>query len=107
MQVVFTWVVVTYVLVAEKVKSANVAYNIWAVLALDLLMAIFWLASMGANAALRAQFKDNVNVQSCFENGQITNSRTCTFTKRDPNALADQAGLAMISAIAGLSALQL
>ncbi|KAK4128061.1 hypothetical protein N657DRAFT_584649 [Parathielavia appendiculata] len=104
----FTWIIVAYELISEKVPSAQKAYNIWAVLSLDFLMALFWLASMGANAALRAEFNTTVNINSCHSNGKVVNSKTCTYTpakaKRN-GAVADQTGLAVISAIAGLSAL--
>lgn len=108
MQTVFTWIVVTYVLVTEKVASANGAYNIWAVLALDLFMAILWLASCGANAALRATFTVPVNVHGCRNDGSLINSNQCDVSvmkRADGPAVADDAGLAMMSAIAGLSAL--
>lgn len=109
MQTVFTWIVVGYVLVTEKVPSANAAYNIWAVLALDLFLAILWLASCGANAALRARFKYDVNVQ-CYNDGSMVNSNHCFEVKRAAghakrDAVASDEGLAMMSAIAGLSAL--
>ncbi|KAM7199987.1 hypothetical protein V8F33_004161 [Rhypophila sp. PSN 637] len=99
----FTWIIVTYALVTEKVTSAHKGYNIWAILSLDLFMAILWLASMGANAALRASFTSKVNV-TCYNDGSAINSNKC-YGKRDGIAVADDAGLAVMSAIAGLSAL--
>ncbi|KXX83079.1 hypothetical protein MMYC01_200482 [Madurella mycetomatis] len=105
---VFTWIVVTYDLVTEKVASANGAYNIWAVLALDLSMAILWLASCGANAALRATFTVPVNVHGCVNDGSLINSNHCDVShvkRADGPAVASDSGLAMMSAIAGLSAL--
>ncbi len=91
--------------------SANVAYNIWAVLSLDLFMAILWLSSLGANAALRATFVYNVDAV-CYNNGDAFNSEYCdNYRKRDDiqkrYADASNAGLAEISAIAGLSALMM
>jgi hypothetical protein len=103
-----TWVVVAYTLVSEKVPDARGLYNIWAVLALDLLMAIFWLSSMGANAAQRASFIYNVNVEYCYNDGSTVNSNHCVVSKRDLErraAVAGSVGLAVMSAIAGLSAL--
>jgi hypothetical protein len=88
-QAVFTWIIVAYELVSEKVPSARGAYNIWAILSLDFVMAIFWLASLGANAALRASFSI-----------PVYNSRS--LGKRD---FANNEQLAIMSAIAGVSAL--
>jgi hypothetical protein len=103
----FTWIVVGYALITEKVQGARKAYNVWAILSLDFLMAVFWLASLGANAALRAEFNTTVNIESCTNDGSAVNSNMCTYStkmKRAVGAVADQAGLAVISAIAGLSA---
>ena len=100
----FTWFVVTYLLVSEKVASCRQAYNIWAVLALDFLMALFWLASLGANAALRATFTQKVSVTGCYNDGSTVSSNHCSLGKRVD--LVTDTGLAIISAIAGLSALQ-
>ena len=94
----------------EKVPSANIAYNIWAVLSLDTFLAILWLSSMGANAALRATFLYSVDTV-CYNDGGAFNSEFCGDAKRDGlqkrDAVASNAGLAEISAIAGLSALQM
>ncbi|KAK0707985.1 hypothetical protein B0H67DRAFT_325443 [Lasiosphaeris hirsuta] len=103
-----TWVVVAYALVTEKVPGARGAYNIWAVLSLDLLMAIFWLASMGANAANRAAFRYDVDVEYCYNDGSTISSNHCVVSKRDLEkraAVAGSVGLACMSAVAGLSAL--
>lgn len=107
-QCLMTWVVVVYSVVTEKFPGANSSYNIWAVLSLDLLMAIFWLSSMGANAALRASFIYSVNVDYCVNDGSAVSSNTCVVSKRDLErraAVAGSVGLAVMSAIAGLSAL--
>ncbi|KAK4098031.1 hypothetical protein N658DRAFT_488802 [Parathielavia hyrcaniae] len=101
----FTWIVVAYILISEKVPSARKAYNIWAILALDFLMALFWLASLGANAALRATFVHEVTVHNCYNNGQLVNSNHCETSPAKRATVADEGGLAMMSAIAGLSAL--
>ena len=72
-------------------------------------MAIFWLASLGANAALRASFKYDVNVEACFNDGSMINSNTCIVSKRALEkraAVAGEVGLALMSAIAGVSALE-
>lgn len=87
----------------EKVAGARKGYNIWAILSLDLFMAIFWLACMGANAALRATFTQDVTIEQCYNDGSTINSSTCTISRR--GTVATPVGLALISAIAGLSAL--
>lgn len=78
-------------------------------MSLDLLMAILWLASLGANAALRATFTVDVNVNGCSNNGQLVNSEYCNVSKRGQisrrGAVLFNGGPAILSAIAGLSAL--
>lgn len=74
-------------------------------------MAILWLSSMGANAALRASFVVDVNA-SCYDDGSTVNAGYCVVSKRGEGlskryAVATQAGLAEMSAIAGLSALEM
>ncbi|KAK4238130.1 hypothetical protein C8A03DRAFT_15368 [Achaetomium macrosporum] len=104
----FTWIVVGYELISEKVRDAQPTYNVWAILSLDFLMAVFWLASLGANAALRAQFNTTVNIESCRSDGSAVSSNHCTVSSnktRRGGVVADQTGLACMSAIAGLSAL--
>ncbi|KAK4444496.1 hypothetical protein QBC34DRAFT_474725, partial [Podospora aff. communis PSN243] len=103
-----TWGVVAYALVSEKVSGARGLYNIWAILSLDLLMAIFWLSSMGANAAQRASFVHSVNIEYCWDDGSAVNSGHCVVSKRALErraAVAGSVALAVMSAIAGLSAL--
>ena len=107
----FTFVAVGYAILAEKVPSCQRAYNIWALLATDLLMAIFWLSSMGANAALRATFVVDVEA-SCYDDGSAVNAGHCVVYKRTDRSwkrapVASQAGLAEMSAVAGLSALEM
>ncbi|KAK0744441.1 hypothetical protein B0T21DRAFT_88408 [Apiosordaria backusii] len=105
--VVFTWIVIGYVLITEKVSGAREAYNIWAVLSLDLLMAILWLASLGAVAARRARFVVPVNVGACYDDGSAVNSKTCQVYKRgiQKRAVLTQLGMGLTSGAAGLSAL--
>lgn len=100
----FTWIIAGYTLITEKVTSAHKAYNIWAVLSLDLVMVIFWLACLGANAATRAAFRYSVTVGGCYDDGSAVSANHCTVVKRD--AVAGDGALAIMSAIAGLSALQ-
>ncbi|KAL1895438.1 hypothetical protein Sste5346_005244 [Sporothrix stenoceras] len=109
----FTLIIAIYAIVTEKATGARAAYNYWAVLSLDLLMIIFWLASMGANAALRGTFKYDT-VADCYDDGSTFNANTCyTSKKRDGlpltkrYAVAGKVALAEISAIAGLSAVQM
>jgi hypothetical protein len=105
----FTFVVAIYALVTEKAPTAHSAYNVWAILSLDLFMAILWLASMGANAALRSTFTVNVNAD-CYNDGSAVNSGHCVVSRAELNkryAVVSKAGLAYISGIAGLSALEM
>ena len=76
-------------------------------------MAILWLSSMGANAALRATFVVDVNA-SCWDDGSAVNAGHCVVSRRSSSglskrvvAVAGQAALAEMSAIAGLSALEM
>lgn len=74
-------------------------------------MGILWLASMGANAALRASFIVDVNAD-CSDDGSTFNAGHCVVSKRGAGlskrlAVATQAGLASMAAIAGLSALEM
>jgi hypothetical protein len=104
-------IIVTYALVCEKAPNCRNAYNIWAILSLDLFMAILWLSSMGANAALRATFTVNVDAD-CWDDGSAVNAGHCVVSRQTDGlskrfAVAGQAGLAEMSAIAGLSALEM
>jgi hypothetical protein len=109
LQGLFTLIIVTYALVSEKAPNCRNAYNIWAILALDLFMGILWLSSMGANAALRSSFTVDVNAD-CSDDGSTFNAGHCVVSKRGLSkrfAVATQAGLAEMAAIAGLSALEM
>ncbi|OAA79777.1 hypothetical protein LEL_03263 [Akanthomyces lecanii RCEF 1005] len=55
---VFTWAVVAYILVTEKVHAANLLYSIYAVIVLDAFMIIIWLSTWALNAARRAALGD-------------------------------------------------
>ncbi|KAI1781305.1 hypothetical protein F4818DRAFT_34703 [Hypoxylon cercidicola] len=98
----FTWVIAIYALLAEKVASCRRAYNTWAILALDLLMIIFWLAAMAATANRRSKFTVPVTA-SCSSDGSAINSGYCTVWKRA--GVATQGALGILSGIAGVSAL--
>jgi len=72
-------------------------------------MAILWLASMGANAALRSTFTVDVNAD-CYNDGSTVNSGHCVISRGDVHkraAVVTQAGKAYMSGIAGLSALEM
>nr|CDP28728.1 Putative protein of unknown function [Podospora anserina S mat+] len=108
--VVFTWIVIGYVLITEKVSGAREAYNIWAVLSLDFLMAVLWLAALGSIAARRARFVVPVSTANCRDDGSAVSSKTCdvypvkrALEKRA--AVLTQTGLGLTSGAAGLSAL--
>ncbi|KAK4179118.1 hypothetical protein QBC36DRAFT_323237 [Triangularia setosa] len=106
--VVFTWIVIGYVLITEKVSGAREAYNIWAVLSLDFLMAILWLAALGAIAARRARFVVPVSLGKCYDDGSAVSSKSCEVYKRSlekRGAVLTQSGLGLTSGAAGLSAL--
>ncbi|KAK4184104.1 hypothetical protein QBC35DRAFT_67682 [Podospora australis] len=105
----FTWIVVGYTLITEKAQGARGAYNIWAVMSLDLLLAIFWLASLGTNAATRAEFNSKVLVSGCSSDGSAFNAHSCNVLKNRglaDGAVAGDGALAIMSAVAGLSALE-
>ncbi|EFX05273.1 hypothetical protein CMQ_3342 [Grosmannia clavigera kw1407] len=111
---IFTLAIVLYAVLTEKVSGCRAGYNCWAILALDLLMIIFWLSSMAANAALRATFIYAVDTE-CYDDGSTFNSGHCVVEKRDRSssvvrrdgAVAGPVGRASMSVIAGLSALEM
>ncbi|KAK2059732.1 hypothetical protein LY76DRAFT_511462 [Colletotrichum caudatum] len=100
---IFTWIIVLYAVLTEKIPSARGLYHAYAVLALDLFLVVLWLATMGACAARRANFVVPVTA-SCSSDGSAVNSGHCTVFKR--YVVMGQGALAMFAAIAGLSALQ-
>ncbi|KAJ2982057.1 hypothetical protein NQ176_g1642 [Zarea fungicola] len=51
---VFTWFIVAYILVTEKVAAANPLYNIYVVIALDAFLVVLWLSAWALNAARRS-----------------------------------------------------
>lgn len=105
LQCLFTWIIVVYALVTEKVPTCHVAYNTFALLALDALMIIFWLSCMGAIAAARATFNVDVNA-TCYSDGSSVNSGQCVVSKRGVG-VATKAALAAMSAAAGVSAIEM
>jgi hypothetical protein len=79
------------------------------VIGADAVMILFWLSSMGASAALRISFKYAVTVDGCSNDGSTINSETCVVERglEARDAVASNAGLSMMSAVAGLSALEM
>ncbi|KAI0379647.1 hypothetical protein F5Y04DRAFT_282735 [Hypomontagnella monticulosa] len=100
----FTWIIAVYALLAERVASCRRAYNTWAILVLDGLMIIFWLAAMGATANLRSKFTVPVNA-SCVSDGSAVNSGHCTVWKRA--GVASNGALGVLSGIAAVCALDM
>lgn len=78
-------------------------------LGIDAVMFIFWLSGMGAAAALRASFKYSVTIDGCYNDGSLVNSSTCVVERslQKRAAVATSTGLSIMSAIAGLSALEM
>ncbi|KAI2465541.1 hypothetical protein F4781DRAFT_424718 [Annulohypoxylon bovei var. microspora] len=101
--VIFTWVIAVYAILAEKVVSCRRAYNTWAILALDAVMIIFWLAAMAAVANRRSKFTVSVTAD-CYSDGSTINSGHCTISKRTIG-VATQGALGVLSGIAAVSAL--
>lgn len=67
-------------------------------------MIVLWLASLGANAAFRGSFIYSVNAE-CYSDGSAINSGYCNVYKRA--AVATPTGLAVLSSVAGVSAVPL
>lgn len=101
-QSLITWVVVAYVVLAEKIPSLHKAYHVVAILALDCFLVIMWLATFAAAAAERARYVYDVDVDGCYSDGSLIESKTCV-TKR--SVILFKTGAAMLAAIAGLGAL--
>ncbi|ORY70030.1 uncharacterized protein BCR38DRAFT_328861, partial [Pseudomassariella vexata] len=99
----FTWIISLYTILTEKIRACQRGYNTWAVLSLEGLMIIFWLATMGAVASARAAFKYNVNA-TCTSDGSAVNSGHCTISKRVTGVASPEA-LGVVSGVAGLCAI--
>ncbi|RFU73627.1 g- coupled receptor [Trichoderma arundinaceum] len=100
---IITWVVSLYAILTEKLPTLNNLYHVIAVVVLDGVMMILWLATFAAVAARRAKFVFNVTVDGCYDDGSLFNSKTC-FKKRS-NVILFKSGGDMLAAIAGLGAL--
>ncbi|KAI3343628.1 hypothetical protein F4824DRAFT_15289 [Ustulina deusta] len=101
---ILTWIIALYAILTEHSAGCRSGYNTWAILSLDFLMIVLWLASLGANAAFRSSFIYSVNAD-CYSDGSAINSGHCAISKRA--AVATPTGLAALSAVAGLSAVPL
>ncbi|GAO16601.1 uncharacterized protein UV8b_01464 [Ustilaginoidea virens] len=103
---VLSWLILSYVILTEKVPSWRAAYHVVAVLVLEGFLVVMWLATFAAVAARRATFSVSVQVGACYDDGSAINSKTCTakraLYRRD---YLFKSGQAMMSAIAGLGAL--
>ncbi|KAL7926271.1 hypothetical protein ACQKWADRAFT_282264 [Trichoderma austrokoningii] len=102
-----TWIVALYAILTERLPTLYQLYHVVAVIVLDGVMMILWLATFAAVAARRAQFVFNVSVEGCFNDGSVFNSETC-YKKRDiskRDVILFKRGGDMLSAIAGLGAL--
>ncbi|GKU21595.1 unnamed protein product [Fusarium langsethiae] len=104
---VITWIVVVYTVFTEKIPAIRSLYHIVAVLCLDALMLILWLAAWAATASRRAKYVVPVTVGNCYSDGSLIDSKNCSvFYKRDgENVILFKTGLAVLAAIAGLGAL--
>ncbi|WKT46817.1 Marvel domain [Fusarium oxysporum f. sp. vasinfectum] len=103
---IISWIVIAYVVFTEKIPSLQSAYHIIAVLSLDALLMVLWLAAWAATAARRAKYVVPVNAYGCVDDGSLTDSKTCNIFKRDgENVILFKSGLAMLAAVAGLGAL--
>ncbi|KAE9381123.1 hypothetical protein N431DRAFT_306763, partial [Stipitochalara longipes BDJ] len=104
-----TWIVISYNLGTKYISSLNSFWNQFAVIGADAVMILFWLSSMGASAALRIAFRYPVTVDGCYSDGSTINSETCVVERglEKRGAVASNAGLSMMSAVAGLSALEM
>ncbi|UZP40619.1 hypothetical protein NXS19_008435 [Fusarium pseudograminearum] len=104
---VLTWIVILYTLLSEKLPALRSLYHIIAVLCLDALMLVLWLAAWAATASRRAKYVVPVTVGNCYSDGSLIDSKNCSvFYKRDgENVILFKTGLAILAAIAGLGAL--
>ncbi|KAI1304366.1 hypothetical protein F5Y03DRAFT_395577 [Xylaria venustula] len=101
---ILTWIIALYAILTEHSAGCRSGYNTWAVLSLDFFMIILWLASLGANAAFRSTFVVPVDAD-CYSDGSAINSGHCDIYKR--GAVATPTGLAVLSSVAGVSAVPL
>lgn len=98
-------IIVVYAILTNNVSSCAGAYNYWALLALEIFGVIFWLSSMAALAATRAAFVFPTEINGCVNYGY---GGVC-YKKREleKRAVATYGYLDMMSAAAGLSAIEM
>jgi hypothetical protein len=63
---VITWFALAYIVLSEVVPALQITYHIIAVLVLEGLLVILWLATFASTAAARAAFVDVSVPSSCF-----------------------------------------
>lgn len=95
-------IIVLYNFLTSRVTSLHSAYNYWAVIFLDVVGAVLWLATMAAIAARRSTFRYRTTISSCYNNGY---GGVC-YKKRDV-LVATYPYLNMMSACAVISAILL
>jgi hypothetical protein len=106
MQSLATIIIASYSISTQYISGWNVAYNYWAVLALDIFGVIFWLSSMAALAATRSTFIFPTTIDECVNYGD---GGVCD-KKRDlikRGYVATYAYLNMMSGSAGLAAIEM
>lgn len=101
-------IIVLYGVLTTRITTLQKAYNYWAIIVLEAIAVVFWLASMGALAATRAIFTVPTTINGCVNEG---NGGVC-YKKRDLNLskrgyVATNAYLGMMSGAAGLSAIEM
>ncbi|ERF68507.1 hypothetical protein EPUS_05646 [Endocarpon pusillum Z07020] len=99
-----TLIVVGYFLITSLAEACKIAYNYWAVLALDIFAIIFWLSSMANLAATRSAFVYSVYNTCLFDYYYCYKKRDIGLAERD---IATTGYLDTMSAAAGLSGLEL
>lgn len=105
---VLTWIAVAYIVTTEKIAVLNVAYHIIAVLSVDTLMVILWLATFASIASLRNKIGDVPDIPSsvsaCIDDPSSCFGKRGNLAKRG-GVLTVQEGLDIMAAAAGLGAL--
>ncbi|XMA16852.1 hypothetical protein WAI453_009643 [Rhynchosporium graminicola] len=102
-----TWLVVAYLLITTHMSSFAKFTHILLVIAANAVLVLFWLAAMGGTARLRSRFKYDVTVYGCYDDGSNIDYSTCLVGRKleQRAAVATTTGLAVMSGIAGVSAL--
>jgi hypothetical protein len=98
---VLTWLAVAYIVLSEKVPALQVAYHVIAVLVVEALMVILWLATFAATAARRSDFGSASGGGGGCYNG-VCYSAKRDLEKRDTTV---KSFLDRLAAAAGLGAL--